>query len=161
MHGMDPDKGVDINYCLCDETITLSILSTGVDYASSCAYTSISGSAGIATITTDTNIWTTNCVACTYIGVAATETCTTVAGCTVTPTPTVAAWVGNLSTVDIGNAEDGSNGTDLATDMFKKLRAFCSGSSCTSGHAEMDKVEAVLGDGEEPLKPAMYLQDAQ
>ncbi|RDL32656.1 Uncharacterized protein BP5553_09112 [Venustampulla echinocandica] len=90
------------------------------------------------------------------------DKCGLVAGCTPTaaPSPTIAAWVGNLSTIDIGNAEDGNGGKDLATEMFGKLKAMCSGSTCKGDHAEMDNVEAAIADGEEPLKPAMYLQDA-
>ncbi|KAI0859732.1 hypothetical protein F4860DRAFT_525747 [Xylaria cubensis] len=94
----------------------------------------------------------------------ATKTCTTVASCTPTATPVsiIAAWVGNLSTVNIGNAEDGNGGMDLAREMFTKLKGMCnSGSGCVSDHAEMDNVETVILDGEQPLKPAMYLQDAQ
>lgn len=89
--------------------------------------------------------------------------CTTVAGCTPTaaPTPTIAAWVGNLSTIDIGNAEDGNGGKDLAAEMFKKLRGMCNDSGgCKADEAVMDSVEAILSGEEEPLKPAMYLQDA-
>lgn len=44
--------------------------------------------------------------------------------------PTIAAWVGNLSTIDIENVEDGNGGKDFATEMFGKLKAICSGSTC-------------------------------
>ncbi|KAF3021007.1 hypothetical protein E8E14_010700 [Neopestalotiopsis sp. 37M] len=161
VYGPDPDRGVDA-YCLCNESSTLKILSTGGAYASSCAYTNFPGATASATVTTETSVWTTNCVACTDVGgVVGSETCTTVAGCTPTATPTYAAWVANLSTIDIGNADDGNDGKDLAKEMFTKLKGMCSGSSCKSDHAEMDNVEAAIADGEEPLKPAMYLQDAQ
>ncbi|GAW15610.1 hypothetical protein ANO14919_050260 [Xylariales sp. No.14919] len=46
--------------------------------------------------------------------------------------------------------------------MFTKLKGMCtSGSGCTSDHAEMENVETIIADGDEPLKPAMYLQHAQ
>ncbi|KAK9412876.1 putative Class V protein [Seiridium unicorne] len=76
------------------------------------------------------------------------------------PTPTIAAWVGNLSTLDIGNAEDGNGGKDLAKEMFTKLRGACDQHGCKSDHAIMDNVEVAIAGGEEPLKPAMYLQEA-
>ncbi|KAM0811706.1 hypothetical protein AB5N19_12062 [Seiridium cardinale] len=76
------------------------------------------------------------------------------------PTPTIAAWVGNLSTLDIANAEDGNGGKDLAKEMFTKLRGTCDQHGCKSDHAVMDNVEVAIADGEEPLKPAMYLQEA-
>ncbi|RYC56689.1 hypothetical protein CHU98_g9518 [Xylaria longipes] len=111
-----------------------------------------------------TETWTSNCNACTLVGgIADSPTCTSISGCTPTaaPTPTIAAWVGNLSTIDIGDAEDGNGGKDLAMEMFTKLKGMCSPSGCKSNHAEMDNVETVLANGEQPLKPAMYLQDAQ
>jgi hypothetical protein len=118
----------------------------------------------MATVTSQTEVWTSNCAACTIVGgIADRETCTTVAGCTptATPSPTIAAWVGNLSTIDIGDAEDGNGGKDLAKEMFTKLKGMCGSSrGCKSDHAEMDNVETVIADGEEPLKPVMYLQDA-
>ncbi|OIW25783.1 hypothetical protein CONLIGDRAFT_717468 [Coniochaeta ligniaria NRRL 30616] len=113
--------------------------------------------------TTQTQVWTTNCPACTIVGgIADQQSCTSVAGCkpTAAPAPTIAAWISNSSTIDIGNAEDGNNGTDLAKEMFNKLKGMCDGSSCKSDPAVMDNVEAILRDGEQPLKPAMYLQDA-
>jgi hypothetical protein len=67
--------------------------------------------------------------------------------------PTIVAWVAKLSTIDIGNADDGNGGKDLATDMFTKLKAMCSKSVCKFDQAVMDNVEAIILDGEEPLKP--------
>ncbi|KAK3935133.1 hypothetical protein QBC46DRAFT_423628 [Diplogelasinospora grovesii] len=121
------------------------------------------GTSATEVVATQTQVWTTNCQACTIVGgVADQETCTTVAGCkpTAAPAPTIAAWVGNFSTIDIGNAEDGNGGKDLASEMFTKLKAMCDRTSCKSTPAVMDNVEAILNDGDEPLKPAMYLQDA-
>jgi hypothetical protein len=149
---------------LCDKSITLSVLPATSAQSESCAYKSIpTATTARETVTTQTEVWTSNCAACTIVGgIADAETCTTVAGCTPTAaaTPTIAAWVGNLSTIDIGNADDGNGGKDLATEMFGKLKAMCSGSTCKADHAEMDNVEAAIDNGEEPLKPAMYLQDA-
>lgn len=95
-------------------------------------------------------------------GIADRETCTTVTDCTPTaaPSPTIAAWVGNLSTIDIGNADGGNNGKNLDSEMFTKLKAMCTTSGCKSDHAEIDNVEAAIANDEEPLVPAMYLQDA-
>lgn len=163
LHKGDPDEGNAQAFCVCDNSITLTPLPVTA-YGESCAYTSIPGSTAMETLTTQTDIWTTNCAACTLVGgILGQETCTTVAACTPTaaPTPTIAAWVGNMSTIDIGNADDGNGGKDLGADMFKKLKDMCSDSGCTGDHAEMDDVEAIIADGEEPLKPAMYLQGAQ
>ena len=67
----------------------------------------------------------------------------------------------NVGTIDIGNAEDGDNGGKaLATEMFRKLWGMCDEHGCKGDHQEMDDVEAVIDDGEEPLKPAMYIDDA-
>lgn len=90
-----------------------------VAYDKSCAYSTIPGSSAREKVTKPTEVWTSNCAACTLVGEIADQdqqTCTTVAGCTPTraPTPTIAAWVGNLSTVEIGDAEDGNGGKDLA-----------------------------------------------
>ncbi|KAH6675112.1 hypothetical protein B0J14DRAFT_637790 [Halenospora varia] len=164
LHNEDPDQGINQAFCLCDKSITLSVLPATSAQSESCAYQSIpTATTARETVTTQTEVWTSNCAACTIVGgIADAETCTTVAGCTPTaaPSPKIATWVGNLSTIDIGNAEDGNGGKDLATEMFRKLKAMCSGSTCKGDHAEMDNVEAVIADGEEPLKPAMYLQGA-
>ncbi|KAH8645958.1 hypothetical protein BGZ60DRAFT_554916 [Tricladium varicosporioides] len=164
LRSQDPDQGVNQAFCLCDKSITLSVLPATSAQSESCAYLSIPTATNAReTVTTQTEVWTSNCAACTIVGgIADAETCTTVAGCTPTaaPSPTIAAWVGNLSTMDIGNAEDGNGGKDLATEMFGKLKAMCSGSTCKGDHAQMDNVEAIIADGEEPLKPSMYLQDA-
>jgi hypothetical protein len=164
LHNEDPDQGINQAFCLCDSSITLTPLPATKAQSESCAYKSIpTGTSAREAVTTATEVWTSNCAACTIVGgIADAETCTSVKGCTPTaaPTPTIAAWVGNLSTIDIGNAEDGNGGKDLATEMFGKLKVMCSGSTCKGDHAEMDHVEAAIADGEEPLKPAMYLQDA-
>lgn len=161
VHGPDPDEGIG-PFCLCEQSVTLSLFSDGGPYDQSCAYTALPDKTAYATISTPTSSWTSNCQACTLVGgVVGEETCTTVAGCTPKATPTYAAWVGNLSTIDIGNAEDGNGGKDLAKEMFGKLKGMCSSSGCKSDHAEMDNVEIAIADGEEPLKPAMYLQEAQ
>lgn len=164
LHNHDPDQGINQAFCLCDDSITLSPLPVTSAYSESCAYKSIpTGTTAIETVTTQTEIWTSNCAACTIVGgIADAETCTTVSGCTPTaaPSPTIAAWVGNLSTIDIGNAEDKNGGKDLATEMLTKLKGMCSGSTCKGDHAEMDHVESAISGGEEALKPAMYLQDA-
>lgn len=144
---------------MCDSSVTLSVLPATHAQSESCAYKSLpTATTARATITTQTEIWTSNCAACTIDGgIADQETCTMVAGCTPTaaPKPTIAAWVGNLSTIDIGNAEDGNGGKDLASKIFSKLKAMCSGSSCKGDHAELDNVEAIISGGEEPLKPAV------
>ncbi|OTA64293.1 hypothetical protein K449DRAFT_421652 [Hypoxylon sp. EC38] len=164
LHNEDPDQGITHAFCVCDKSVTLSVLPATTAQSESCAYKSIpSATSARMTVTIPTQVWTSNCAACTLVGgIADAETCTSVTGCipTAAPSPTIAAWVGNLSTIDIGNAEDGNGGKDLATEMFGKLKSMCSGSSCKGDHAEMDNVEAIIADGEEPLKPAMYFQDA-
>ncbi|KAI0388673.1 hypothetical protein F5Y17DRAFT_470265 [Xylariaceae sp. FL0594] len=164
LYNQDTDQGVTQAYCLCDSSITLSPLTTVTAYSESCAYKSIpTGTQFTESVTTMSQVWTSNCAACTLAGgLADAPTCTTVSGCTPTaaPTPTMAAWVGNLSTIEIGDAEDGNGGKDLASEMFTKLKGMCDGSRCRGDHAEMDNVETVVADGEEPLKPAMYLQTA-
>ncbi|KAK9776466.1 putative Class V protein [Seiridium cardinale] len=167
---MDPDQGRTVAACVC-ESKTLPLLTpkpTGTKslffQSESCQYTSMPGTP-TNPITTKTETWTSNCQACTLVGgIAGKETCTTVSNCipTKAPSPTIAAWVGNLSTIDIGNAEDGNGGKDLAKEMFTKLRGFCDDKGCKSNqNAVMDNVEAIIQEGEEPLKPAMYLQEAQ
>ncbi|KAJ8123626.1 hypothetical protein ONZ43_g473 [Nemania bipapillata] len=164
LHNEDPDQGINQAFCLCNDSITLSPLPATAAQSESCAYTTIPVTTAFETVTRATMTWTSNCSACTLVGgIADSATCTRVSGCTPTaaPTPTIAAWVGNLSTIDIGDAEDGNGGKDLAMEMFTKLKGMCSSSGCKPDHAEMDNVETILADGEEPLKPAMYLQDAQ
>ncbi|KAI0196348.1 hypothetical protein F4808DRAFT_452731 [Astrocystis sublimbata] len=165
LHHQDPDQGITEAFCLCNESITLTPLPATSEYSESCAYTTVPVSTAFATITTQTEIWTTSCQACRIVGgIEDPDACSMVAGCTptATPTPTIAAWVGNLSTINIGNAEDGNGGKNLAIEMFTKLKMMCDGESgCRSDHAEMDNVETVISSDEEPLKPAMYLQDAQ
>ncbi|TGJ86907.1 hypothetical protein E0Z10_g1918 [Xylaria hypoxylon] len=164
LYNQDPDQGITQAFCLCDDSITLSVLPATSAQSESCAYKSIpTGTSAIETVTVPTQVWTSNCAACTLVGgIADVATCTRVSSCTPTtaPSPTIAAWVGNLSTINIGNAEDANGGMDLATEMFGKLKAMCNGSNCTADHAEMDNVETVIVGEEEPLKPAMYLQDA-
>lgn len=164
LHEQDPDQGVNQAYCLCDNSVTLTPLSiaTTAEQSASCAYTTIPGSTAQETVTTQTEVWTSNCAACTIVGgIADSETCTSVSGCTPTaaPSPTIVAWVSN-STLQIGDAEDDNNGTSLAKEMYGKLRDFCSGSSCTTDMADMSNVEYILDEGEEPLTPQMYIQDA-
>ncbi|KAI0837778.1 hypothetical protein F5Y06DRAFT_304212 [Hypoxylon sp. FL0890] len=165
LHNEDPDQGIDQAFCLCDKSITLSVLPATTAQSESCAYKSIpSATSARMTVTIPTQVWTSNCAACTLVGgIADAETCTSVTGCipTAAPSPTIAAWVGNLSTIDIGNAEDGNGGKDLANEMFGKLKSMCSGSTCKGDHVEMDNVETIISNGEDPLKPAMYLQDAK
>ncbi|KAK2760243.1 hypothetical protein FQN54_002310 [Arachnomyces sp. PD_36] len=164
LHRQDPDQGIDQAFCLCDESVTLSPLPATSAYSESCAYKSIpTATTAYETVTTRPAVWTTNCAACTLVGGdSGAQTCTTVADCTPTAAavPTIAAWVGNLSTIDIGNAEDGNGGKDLASEMFGKLKDMCDDSKCKPDHAEMDNVEAIIDGGEESLKPAMYLQGA-
>jgi hypothetical protein len=74
--------------------------------------------------------------------------------------PTLAAWVGDAATIDIGNAEDGNNGTDLAKHLFTGLKAMCDGTRCSDGRVVMENVEAIIGEEEEPLKPVMYIEGA-
>lgn len=172
LHFEDPDQGISQSYCLCNQTLTLTPLPIKTDKSDACAYDSIPGSTAAATIAIETEIWTSNCATCTLVGgITGNETCTTVAGCTPTgirtststgtPIPTIAAWVSNITTIDIRNADDGNGGIDLAVEMFNKLKGFCSRSGCTGDHAEMEDVEVILADGEEPLTPAMYFQVAQ
>ncbi|KAB5566355.1 hypothetical protein GE09DRAFT_1055919 [Coniochaeta sp. 2T2.1] len=160
LHNQDPGHGITKAYCLCNKSITLSPLPSKKAYSESCAYTTMPGTSASEIVPTQTQVWTTNCQACTIVGgVANEETCTPVAGCkpTAAPVPTIAAWVGNLSTIDIGNAEDGNNGTDLAKEMFSKLRGMCNSTTCKGDDAVMDNVETIAG-GELPLKPAMHLE---
>jgi hypothetical protein len=177
LHPESPDQGINAPYCVCDGSHTLSPLPATSEYSESCAYKSIpTDTTAIVTVTTQTVIYTTNCSACTIVGgIADVASCTSVAGCTPTappapptppapPSPTISAWVGNLSTVPIGNAADVNGGKDLATEMFGKLKAMCSGASYTckgsaANAAEMDNVNTVIANGEENLTPTMYLQD--
>lgn len=116
-----------------------------------------------------TDTWTSNCQAYTLVGcIVGSGTCTRVSKCTPTgimmnaAKPTIDPWVGNLSTIDIGNVEDGNGGKDLAKEIFTKLPGFCDDTSCKPNqNAFMDSVEAIIKEGEELLKPAMYLQEAQ
>jgi hypothetical protein len=168
LHPENRDQGINDPYCVCDLSHTLCPLPATSAQSESYAYQSIpTATTTVETITTPTAVYTSNCAACTIVGgIADVASCTPGAGCTPTappavPTPTIAAWVGNLSTFDIGNAEDGNGGKDLATEMFDKLKVMCSGASstCKGDHAEMDDVVAAIAGGEEPLKPAMFLQD--
>ncbi|KAI1349143.1 hypothetical protein F5Y01DRAFT_327658 [Xylaria sp. FL0043] len=130
------------------------------------AYTVLPTTTAQVTIPTET--WTSNCKACTLVGgIADYATCTTVSSCTPTlpPVPTISAWVNNLATIDIGDADDGNGGKDLATELFNKIRAFCNDTACGFAQsATMDNVETVLpnteGTGTIPIKPAMLLSDA-
>ncbi|KAI1078530.1 hypothetical protein F5B20DRAFT_582157 [Whalleya microplaca] len=178
----DPDKGRDVGGCICDSSITLPVLTsnqpkdaTNID-EQLCGYTSLptSGDATVNPVTTESHVWTSNCQVCTWIGeFAGSKTCTSVKKrCTPTPTatatptviakPWVAAWVANLSTIDIGNAADKNNGTDLAKDMFNKLSSFCSDTGCDPGQkATIDNAEAIVDEGDIVIKPVLYFQDAQ
>ncbi|KAI0480399.1 hypothetical protein GGR56DRAFT_626001 [Xylariaceae sp. FL0804] len=155
-----PDQGINTWYCLCDSSITLA-------YSQHCDYKSIpSGSSNHITVRAPTESWTSNCKACTIVGgIADDPTCTTVSGCTPTsaPTPTIAAWVGNLSTINIGDAEDSDGGMALAKELLDKLKAFCSDGTCTNDHAEMDNVDTIIPgvDGLDVIKPAMFFQDVK
>ncbi|KAI1205459.1 uncharacterized protein F4807DRAFT_471133 [Annulohypoxylon truncatum] len=76
--------------------------------------------------------------------------------------PTIISWVANVGTIDIGDADDGIDGNQkLATEMFGKLSKMCDSNGCKGDHQEMDNVEAGIADGEEPLKPAMYIDAFQ
>lgn len=165
--GPSPGTGVDEGYCDCKQgssSITLSYISSAIAESAKCAYSTFPGSSAQATVTTDVTSWTTNCAACTLTGGVGggEETCTTVSGCTPTAiaSPTIVAWVANVGTIDIGNADDGDP-KNLASDMFTKLSGMCDSSGCKGDHQEMDNVEAVISGGEEPLKPAMYIDGAQ
>ncbi|KAI0880238.1 uncharacterized protein GGS22DRAFT_193446 [Annulohypoxylon maeteangense] len=170
--GPSPGTGVDEPYCDCvvdgsSSTITLSIISGASAYTESCAYSTLPGSTAVDSVKTDTATWTSNCEACTLVGGVGggQETCTTVSGCTPTAAPakpTIISWVANVGTIDIGNADDGIDGNHkLATEMFGKLSKMCDSNGCKGDHQEMDNVEAVIADGEEPLKPAMYIDAFQ
>lgn len=78
LHNEDPDQGVNQAYCLCDQTITLSPLPASSAQSESCAYNSIPATSARATVTTQTEVWTVNCAACTLAGgFAGQQTCTT------------------------------------------------------------------------------------
>ncbi|KAI0470526.1 hypothetical protein GGR56DRAFT_678416 [Xylariaceae sp. FL0804] len=165
--GVSPSTGVDEAYCDCvvddsSSTITLSTLdaSSAADW---CAYSTLPGASASATPTTNVETWTSNCAACTLTGGVGggQETCTTVSGCTPTASATMVAWVANVGTIDIGNAEDEDDGLSLATEMFGKLSSMCDEDGCQGDHQEMDNVEAAIADGEEPLKPAMFIDAYQ
>jgi hypothetical protein len=163
LHNQDPDQGINQAYCLCNKSITLTPLRATKAQSESCAYSTMPGTSATELVTTQTQIWTVNCQACTIVGgIADHETCTTVAGCkpTTPPVPTLAAWVANSSMVEIGNAEDANNGTDLAKNLFTGLKAQCDGSGCKDGKVVMEDVEVILGEEEEPLKPAMFIEGA-
>lgn len=164
--GPSPGTGVDEGYCDCvvggSSAMTFPLRKTAGANSESCAYTTVPSAT--AAIKTDTTSWTSNCQACTLVGGegGGHQTCTKVSHCTPTTsaitTPTIVAWVANGGTIDIGNAEDGGDGgKGLASEMFNKLSAMCDDSGCKSDHQEMDKVEVIVADGEEPLKPAMYV----
>ena len=170
--GPSPGTGIDESYCDCvvdssSSSLTLSILSTGGAYTESCGYSTLSGSTALDSPKTDTSTWTSNCNACTLVGGVGggKETCTTVAGCTTTAPlakPTIISWIANVGTIDIGNADDGIDGNrELAAEMFGKLSKMCDSDGYKGDHQEMDNVEAVIADGEEPLKPAIYIDAFQ
>ncbi|XXH00074.1 hypothetical protein Hte_006416 [Hypoxylon texense] len=172
---MDPDHGRDQPACVCGETATLPLITiqpsgtkSVFSDAASCAYTTMPGSSVTNPITTESQVWASDCVACTLVGgVADQETCTSVPSCTPTPTPTpssvvptFAVWIANR-TVPIGDAGGKDGGKKLATDMFQKLRGLCDRGVCDfSQYAKMDGVETVVNGGEEPLHPEMYWESA-
>lgn len=170
----DPDKGRANGGCVCDSSVTLPILTSNQPKDAKnldeqfCGYTVLPTSGGDDPITTESWVWTSNCQACTLIGgFAASKTCTPVEErCTSTPTvlpkPTIAAWVSNQSTIDLGNAADKNNGTDLTKDLFNQLSSFCDDHSCdTQKSATVDKAETIINKEEEPVKPVLSIQGAQ
>lgn len=104
-------------------------------------------------------------------GVADGDICTPVKGCSPTgvpaatttapasSNPAIVAWVANLTTINIGNADDG-NSTAFGQDMFTKLMASCTKNQCKDS-AVMDGVEVIIAGGEDPLTPELYFQEAQ
>ncbi|KAI0427511.1 hypothetical protein F5Y09DRAFT_344619 [Xylaria sp. FL1042] len=159
----DPDQGITSRYCVCDTSVTAPVLGSTLARSELCAYTALPTTT--AQVTLATQIWTSNCKACTLVGgIADDATCTSVSSCTPTstPVPTMSAWVNNLATIDIGDADDGNGGKDLATTLFNKIRTFCNDTGCQFDmSASMDHVETILGDGEtEVIHPVMVLDDA-
>ncbi|KAI8944110.1 hypothetical protein F4801DRAFT_572847 [Xylaria longipes] len=157
----DPDQGINSRYCVCGNSITAPILDPTLAESDLCAYTTPPTTTMQVSVPTQT--WMSNCQACTLVGgIADDATCTMVDDCTATmpAVPTITAWVNNLDTIDIGDAEDGNNGQDLAMELFTKLRSACNDTACDDAVAVMDNVETVLGDGEQPTKPVMRLDDA-
>ncbi|KAI0198381.1 hypothetical protein F4808DRAFT_436186 [Astrocystis sublimbata] len=159
LQNQDPDMGINSRYCVCEESITAPILGSTLAQSELCAYTATPTTT--QTISRPTHTYTAGCDACTIVGgIADSPTCTTIEGCA----PTITAWVGNLDSIDIGDAEDGNGGKDLAMELFTKLRPVCGDMGCDTEHltATMDNVETLLTDGSEvPLKPAMRLSDAE
>lgn len=169
MIGPSPGTGVSEGYCDCvvggSSSLTFPLRKADGTYSDSCAYTTVPSATTV--VSTDTSSWTSGCQACTLVGGVGGghESCTTVSGCTPTTSavtsPTIVAWVANVGTIDIGNAEDdGDGGKSLATEMFNKLSGMCNDTGCRGDHQEMDNVEAAIADEEEPLKPAMYIDGA-
>ncbi|KAI0530348.1 hypothetical protein GGR58DRAFT_518547 [Xylaria digitata] len=170
LQNQDPDRGINSRYCICESSITAPVLDSTLAQTALCAYTTLPGTTTEISVPTQT--WTTNCQACTLVGgIADHADCTMVDGCTPTgittsqtaeATPTIKAWVGNLGMVDIGDAEDGTGGKDLAKELFTKLRSSCNDTACESNaFAEMDNIETIVLDGELPIKPAMYMDDVR
>ncbi|KAI0154574.1 hypothetical protein GGR57DRAFT_512079 [Xylariaceae sp. FL1272] len=159
-YGPDPDQGINTIYCLCDESLTLPTLSATA-YNEYCTYTALPTSS--LSISRPVETWTSNCEACTLTGgIADHATCTTVDGCTPTtpPIPSITAWVGNLRTIPIGDADDKNGGQFLAQELYDGLSGFCNETGCSGDDVLMESVETIIDGGEIELKLAMHFSDA-
>ncbi|KAJ3580553.1 hypothetical protein NPX13_g18 [Xylaria arbuscula] len=171
LQNQDPDQGITSQYCVCENSITAPILEgSNLAQTALCVYTTVPGTT--AEVSVPTYTWTTNCNACTLIGgIADSADCTMVDGCTPTgiptstetaATPTMTAFVANLHTVEIGDAEDGNGGKDLAKYLFTELRSHCNDTACDAGaSADMNGVETILNGGEISILPTMFIDDAR
>ncbi|KAI1176422.1 hypothetical protein F4777DRAFT_597741 [Nemania sp. FL0916] len=162
LQDQDPDQGITERYCICSGSITAPVLGETLAPTELCAYTALPTSTESVSIPTLT--WTSNCKACTLVGgIADDPTCTGVSGCTPTrpPTPSITAWINNLETIDIGDAEDGNGGKDLANELYNGLKSVCDDKGCDDdNYVVMENVETIVHEGEEPIKPIMKVIDA-
>ncbi|KAL9091473.1 MAG: hypothetical protein Q9165_004859 [Trypethelium subeluteriae] len=151
----DPDQGINAQGCICGTTtLPLLTIPSATDPAQSCSYKAFPVDSPNP-ITVETQVWSSNCQACTLAGgIADNATCTSVAGCTPTtpaaPTTTFALQLSNNS-VGIGNANNLNNGSTLRTNVYNQLQKLCPDNlnNCTSEtSANLVDVATVLGYSE-------------
>lgn len=148
----DPDQGINTQGCICGSTtLPLLTITSATAQSQSCGYTALPSSSVSNPITIETDIWTTNCQACTLVGgIADSATCTSVPACTTTaaatPTPTFTVLLSNNS-VPIGNEDQSNNGTDMREAVFSKLQALCpsTATNCDStSKAQISNIPTVV-----------------
>ncbi|KIW88013.1 uncharacterized protein Z519_11123 [Cladophialophora bantiana CBS 173.52] len=147
LHKQDPDQGITQAFCLCDSTATLSPLSVPLTGQSSdsCAYTTIPATAKEA-VTTFASTYTSNCQACTEVGLNA-PSCTTIAKCT--PTNAQVTVQAGSSAVHVGTL----TGTALYTSISSALEKLCptvtqtkSFTVCETSSVAIQDIEYVSAD---------------